>query len=116
MCNHDYIFNSLVDFNKEFKLGLKKTSMLKCSNKITMLPNPKVNEMWSVTQMNVFPCSTDLRVVCSDSAGCVSVLSLGDGALTSLSQWKAHEFESWISAFSYWDTQVVYSGNIHGTA
>lgn len=54
-----------------------------------------------------------MRVVCSDSAGCVSVLSLAEGALTSLSQWKAHDFESWISAFSYWDTQLVYSGNTH---
>lgn len=55
--------------------------------------------------------SSDVRVVCSDSAGCVSVLSLAEGALTALSQWKAHDFEAWISAFSYWDTQLVYSGN-----
>ncbi|KAG8011647.1 Diphthine methyltransferase [Nibea albiflora] len=54
--------------------------------------------------------SSDVRVVCSDSAGCVSVLSLAEGALTSLSQWKAHDFEAWISAFSYWDTQLIYSG------
>lgn len=57
-----------------------------------------------------------MRVVCSDSAGCVSVLSLAEGALTSLSQWKAHDFESWISAFSYWDTQLVYSGNNSNTS
>lgn len=50
-------------------------------------------------------------MVCSDSAGCVSVLSLAEGTLTALSQWKAHDFEAWISAFSYWDTQLVYSGN-----
>ncbi|XP_047446825.1 diphthine methyltransferase isoform X2 [Mugil cephalus] len=54
--------------------------------------------------------SSDVRVVCSDSAGCVSVLSLAEGALMALSQWKAHDFEAWISAFSYWDTQLVYSG------
>lgn len=56
-------------------------------------------------------CSNDVRVVCSDSAGCISVLSLAEGALMSLSQWKAHDFEAWIAAFSYWDTQLVYSGN-----
>ncbi|XP_031732676.1 diphthine methyltransferase [Anarrhichthys ocellatus] len=61
---------------------------------------------WSTGRMD----SSDVRVVCSDSAGCVSVLSLAEGALTALSQWKAHDFEAWISAFSYWDTQLVYSG------
>ncbi|XP_019963848.2 diphthine methyltransferase isoform X3 [Paralichthys olivaceus] len=62
---------------------------------------------WSTGRMD---SSSDVRVVCSDSAGCVSVLSLAEGALTCLSQWKAHNFEAWISAFSYWDTQLVYSG------
>lgn len=61
---------------------------------------------WSTGRMD----SSDVRVVCSDSAGCISVLSLAEGALTALSQWKAHDFEAWISAFSYWDTQLVYSG------
>ncbi|KAM6965355.1 diphthine methyltransferase [Aplochiton taeniatus] len=54
--------------------------------------------------------SSEVRVVSSDSAGCVNVLSLGEAGLTAVSQWKAHDFEAWISAFSYWDTQIVYSG------
>ncbi|KAM8865849.1 diphthine methyltransferase [Synchiropus picturatus] len=54
--------------------------------------------------------SSDLRVVCSDSAGCVSVLGLAECALLTSSQWKAHDFEAWIAAFSYWNTQLVYSG------
>eukprot|EP00064_Thunnus_orientalis_P000585 superscaffoldBa00000031_g586 len=62
---------------------------------------------WSTGRMD---SSSDVRVVCSDSAGCVSVLSLAESALTALSHWKAHDFEAWISAFSYWDTQLVYSG------
>lgn len=55
--------------------------------------------------------STEVKLVCSDSAGCLTVLSVSEGTLTPLSQWKAHDFEAWISAFSYWDTQLVYSGN-----
>ncbi|XP_061672049.1 diphthine methyltransferase isoform X3 [Syngnathoides biaculeatus] len=62
---------------------------------------------WSTGRMD---SSSDVRVVCSDSAGHVSVLSLDEGSLMTLSQWKAHDFEAWISAFSYWDTQLVYSG------
>ncbi|CAN9512783.1 unnamed protein product [Ophioblennius macclurei] len=61
---------------------------------------------WSTGRLD----SSDVRVVCSDSAGCVNVFSLAEGALTALSQWKAHDFEAWISAFSYWDTQLLYSG------
>lgn len=61
---------------------------------------------WSTGRLD----SSDIRVVCSDSAGCISVASLKEGALTVQSQWKAHDFEAWISAFSYWDTQLVYTG------
>lgn len=68
-------------------------------------------QQWSCQISPVCFSSSEVRVVCSDSAGCVSVLSLAEGALTALSQWKAHDFEAWISAFSYWDTQLIYSGN-----
>ncbi|KAF7659023.1 hypothetical protein LDENG_00004520 [Lucifuga dentata] len=61
---------------------------------------------WSTGRMD----SSDVRLVCSDSAGCVSALALADGRLSAVSQWKAHDFEAWISAFSYWDTQLIYSG------
>ncbi|XP_056143820.1 diphthine methyltransferase [Lampris incognitus] len=54
--------------------------------------------------------SSDMRLVCSDSAGCINVLCFGEANLTAMSQWKAHNFEAWIAAFSYWDTQLVYSG------
>ncbi|KAK0142832.1 Diphthine methyltransferase [Merluccius polli] len=54
--------------------------------------------------------SSDVRVACSDSSGCISVLSLGGAGLETTSQWKAHDFEAWITAFSYWDTQLLYSG------
>uniref|UniRef100_A0A8B9J5Q6 methylated diphthine methylhydrolase n=1 Tax=Astyanax mexicanus TaxID=7994 RepID=A0A8B9J5Q6_ASTMX len=53
---------------------------------------------------------SDARVVSSDSTGSLSVLSLGEASLNVVSQWKAHDFEAWISAFSYWDTQLLYSG------
>ncbi|MEQ2175164.1 hypothetical protein GOODEAATRI_015328 [Goodea atripinnis] len=67
------------------------------------------NEQRSYQAFSSVPSSSDIRVVCSDSAGCVSVFSLAEGALMALSQWKAHDFEAWITAFSYWNTQLVYS-------
>lgn len=51
-----------------------------------------------------------MRVVSSDSSGSLTALSLGEASLTAVCQWKAHDFEAWISAFSYWDTRIVYSG------
>ncbi|CAG5918226.1 unnamed protein product [Menidia menidia] len=54
--------------------------------------------------------SSEVRAVCSDSAGCVSVCSLAQAAPVATAHWKAHDFEAWIAAFSYWDTQLVYSG------
>ncbi|KAI7813712.1 diphthine methyltransferase isoform X1 [Triplophysa rosa] len=54
--------------------------------------------------------SSDVRVVSSDSTGSLTVLSLGEASLTAVCQWKAHDYEAWISAFSYWDTQVLFSG------
>lgn len=58
----------------------------------------------------VFDYRTDPRVVTSDSTGSLTVLSLAEENLSAVSQWKAHDFEAWISAFSYWDTQLIYSG------
>ncbi|XP_051788294.1 LOW QUALITY PROTEIN: diphthine methyltransferase [Erpetoichthys calabaricus] len=56
--------------------------------------------------------SSPVRIVCSDSEGCVSVVSVGGPAvsLELLSQWKAHEFEAWVAAFDYWHSDLLYSG------
>ncbi|TSV94878.1 Diphthine methyltransferase [Bagarius yarrelli] len=54
--------------------------------------------------------STNPRVVTSDSTGSLTLLSVAEDDLRTVSQWNAHDFEAWISAFSYWDTQLVYSG------
>ena len=52
------------------------------------------------------------RIAVSQSDGCVSLWDASPGApgLTQIECWAAHGFEAWITAFDYWNTDVVYSG------
>lgn len=52
---------------------------------------------------------SNLKIVVSDSTGFVSIIEVEDSLRKSCS-WKAHDFEAWIAAFDYWDTNVIYTG------
>lgn len=57
-----------------------------------------------------FICSNAPMLTTSSSNGCVQVHQLTSGDLTPVSSWKAHDYEAWITAFNYWDTNVVFTG------
>ncbi|XP_041094458.1 diphthine methyltransferase isoform X2 [Polyodon spathula] len=67
---------------------------------------------WSTGRVESSGSSSSVKIVCSDSKGCISLLSLSGSAasLHLLSQWKGHEFEAWIAAFDHWNSDVLYSG------
>ncbi|XP_008545062.1 diphthine methyltransferase [Microplitis demolitor] len=52
----------------------------------------------------------DVKITVSDSKGYVSLFYFGQSKLECLSSQEAHEFEAWITAFDYWNTDVIYSG------
>ena len=48
----------------------------------------------------------------SDSKGMVSLVDVTPAEMVVRSSWKAHDYEGWITAFNYWDTNVIYSGKV----
>ncbi|XP_063444635.1 diphthine methyltransferase-like [Mytilus trossulus] len=54
--------------------------------------------------------SSDPEISCSSSDGNISICKFHQGQLKCTSNWKAHDFEAWITAFNYWNTNIVYSG------
>ncbi|KAI8991342.1 WD40-repeat-containing domain protein, partial [Mycotypha africana] len=54
--------------------------------------------------------ASDKRVVTSHSNGDINILSPHQDAYVIEQQWHAHDLEAWITAFDYWNTNIVYSG------
>ncbi|XP_044517135.1 diphthine methyltransferase isoform X1 [Gracilinanus agilis] len=57
-----------------------------------------------------------LSMIGSDSKGHLHFFAVDElkTSLRRISDWKAHDFEAWIAAFDYWQTNVVYSGGDDG--
>ncbi|CAL4139160.1 unnamed protein product, partial [Meganyctiphanes norvegica] len=49
-------------------------------------------------------------ITVSDSKGNITILTVGNGAIVHNKSFLAHTFEAWITAFNYWDTNLLYSG------
>lgn len=56
--------------------------------------------------------SSEPEIVCSDSKGRIHLLKLINNNLTLLTTRQCHDFEAWISAFYYWDTNIFFSGKV----
>lgn len=50
------------------------------------------------------------EIACSDSKGQVHLLQFNGINITLVRSVKTHDFEAWITAFYYWDTNVYFSG------
>lgn len=56
--------------------------------------------------------SEEPKLVTTTSDGCVQLHSLSQGHLQTVSTWKAHDYEAWICAFNYWDTNMIFTGKL----
>ncbi|KAK9508792.1 hypothetical protein O3M35_006263 [Rhynocoris fuscipes] len=54
--------------------------------------------------------NNDVKIIVSNSAGEVTLISYKDGSFVVDDCWKLHQFEAWIVAFNYWNTNVFFSG------
>lgn len=52
----------------------------------------------------------DQRVVTSHSNGDINILAPTESQYVIQEQWHGHDLEAWISAFDYWNTNIVYTG------
>jgi diphthine methyl ester acylhydrolase len=51
------------------------------------------------------------NLVVSMSNGFIALLRSSESAgLTLTDTWRAHEFEPWVAAWNYWDTNILYTG------
>lgn len=57
--------------------------------------------------------NNELKISVSDSQGSISLFKISSSGseIERIISWNAHNFEAWITAFDYWDTNSVYSGN-----
>lgn len=50
------------------------------------------------------------NIVVSDSTGGITLFELHNDQMKILTSWSSHEYEAWISAFDYWNVNVIYTG------
>nr|XP_044993070.1 diphthine methyltransferase isoform X2 [Jaculus jaculus] len=57
-----------------------------------------------------------LKIISSDSKGQLHLLMVNEttAELQPVASWPAHHYEAWITAFNYWQTELLYSGGDDG--
>lgn len=63
---------------------------------------------WSMGEQFINNFST--RITVSVSNGSIHVFELTDETLEEIKSWHGHEYEAWITAFDYWNPNIIYSG------
>ncbi|KAF7401480.1 hypothetical protein HZH68_007300 [Vespula germanica] len=51
-----------------------------------------------------------VKIIVSDSTGDITLFELHNDQIKNLTSWLSHEYEAWISAFDYWNVNIIYTG------
>ncbi|XP_063981536.1 diphthine methyltransferase [Diachasmimorpha longicaudata] len=95
----------LWEFQGESKMNLITETKVRCADDEYLA----LSLDWS-TGRSAWNHSTEVKIAVSDSKGFISVYSVIQGRLSLVASQSAHEFEAWITAFNYWDPNIIYSG------
>lgn len=63
---------------------------------------------WSMGNPMTYNC--EVKIVVSTSIGTVCIFHLTTEGVEKLRSIQCHEYEAWISAFNYWDSNIIYTG------
>lgn len=87
------------------KLHIKKKLSEKCNDEILALSLD-----WSTGKCQNDNIN-DAKITVSDSEGKITIFNFdSQNDLSVISSLEEHEFQAWITAFNYWNTNILYSG------
>lgn len=97
---------TIYELTTEDKTVLKLITKLRVNNKKEEILALSLD--WSTGKA----CCNDTipKIAVSDSRGSVTLFELHNNELKNIISWSAHEYEAWITAFDYWDINVIYTG------
>ncbi|CAG8668549.1 6395_t:CDS:10, partial [Racocetra persica] len=110
-CIDDQMILALADASG--KVGLYKLNQEKSQLDLIILYAVNDNDKLclSLDWSDRLGLSSDRSIVLSQSDGSISVLSVDRQlGIFEKNRWMAHDFEAWIAAFNYYNTNIVYSG------
>ncbi|KAG5722506.1 WD repeat-containing protein 85 [Termitomyces sp. T112] len=82
---------------------LKQVDSIRCTSKDTLC----LSLDWSNRRTGGIDLGS---LVVSLSNGSLCLLSSSETGLSLVNSWHAHDFEPWVAAWNYWNTNVIYSG------
>ncbi|CAG8566631.1 11463_t:CDS:10, partial [Acaulospora morrowiae] len=85
------------------------------NNQFNLLNSHATNEdrklCLSLDWSNRLETSNNTSIVISQSDGSIVVVSVDSQiGILERSRWLAHDFEAWVAAFNYWNTNLIYTG------
>jgi diphthamide biosynthesis protein 7 len=93
---------------KEFNTCLELMSEILVND--ISIPTLALSLDWSIGNRNNND-NKEIKITVSDSRGFISLFRLSESGTEKITLWSAHEYEAWITAFDYWNTNIIYTGN-----